>query len=499
MTDNLDDAARAGYEACVRAHRLGALAELMATAPDVLTRLSGSPLQNERRDLLRLYALAACETARYDIALAASHELAVITTQLGEPGPCLLAALVLASCLDRMGDAWQAHRVLTEALGQHGPFAPERERMLALNGLCAIAIGLFHLTRQTVSAAETRAVLVRARGHGMAARELLAVVPEPVYEVVIYGNCGEILLHLGELEEAKRLLDAGLQRAHERELHAHRWRIACSMGEWLLASGRPGDAALLINGLLPDLQASDLQTTLLRARQTLYRAARARGLFEEALQHFEAAELLERSRSAQQLQAQSQLFVTRIEAEQARIDAQQQRARAAEFAQTAERDALTGLGNRRHLARRCAELLPQAEQMQKPLALALIDVDHFKPINDTHGHAAGDQVLVTLAQVLRENMRTGDVVARVGGEEFVVVLPDTTQERAAEVCERLRERVARHDWHPLKPGTEVTISIGLCAAGPYDLAILQARADHALYGAKARGRNQLCVAGAQER
>jgi PleD family two-component response regulator len=59
--------------------------------------------------------------------------------------------------------------------------------------------------------------------------------------------------------------------------------------------------------------------------------------------------------------------------------------------------------------------------------------------------------------------------------------------------------VARHDWHPLKPGTEVTISIGLCAAGPYDLAILQARADHALYGAKARGRNQLCVAGAQER
>ena len=99
--------------------------------------------------------------------------------------------------------------------------------------------------------------------------------------------------------------------------------------------------------------------------------------------------------------------------------------------------------------------------------------------------------LTTLAQLLRDNTRTGDVLARQGGEEFVMVLPDMAPERAAEVCERLRERVAAHVWGP---GIVVTISIGLAAAPVYELQALMQRADQALYSAKRGGRNRLCRA-----
>jgi diguanylate cyclase (GGDEF)-like protein len=211
---------------------------------------------------------------------------------------------------------------------------------------------------------------------------------------------------------------------------------------------------------------------------------------------------LERQRATDQLRAQSELLVTRGEAqqaqwaaEQARVEAQWQRARAAEFAEHAERDPLTGLGNRRHFDRRCAELLPALQRDGEPAALVLIDVDHFKLVNDAHGHAVGDRVLVALAGLLRENTRGRDIVARHGGEEFVLVLPGMALPQAREVCERLRERVAEHGaWAPQVPGLRLTISLGLAGAPPYTAARLLEWADGALYRAKRTGRNRLCVA-----
>jgi len=107
----------------------------------------------------------------------------------------------------------------------------------------------------------------------------------------------------------------------------------------------------------------------------------------------------------------------------------------------------------------------------------------------------GDKVLVAVAQLLRENMRTDDVLVRHGGEEFVVVLPGLSLEAAAEVCERLRERLARFPWVAVC-GTSIpiTVSIGLAAAPSYQLDVLLQRADDALYRAKGDGRNLLVVA-----
>jgi diguanylate cyclase (GGDEF)-like protein len=244
--------------------------------------------------------------------------------------------------------------------------------------------------------------------------------------------------------------------------------------------------------------------TEIRARDVSYRACRALGWYEAALAHFEVMERLERQRTVSQLQALSQIFVTRSEAQQARrteerrtdearAEAARERLRAQALAQSAEQDPLTGLANRRHFERRIGELLAHEGAADRPLALALLDVDHFKQINDRFGHPAGDAVLVGLAQLLRENMRGGDVLARLGGEEFVIVLPDTPLGRAREVCERLRERVERRAWPECQGLGRVTASIGLALTPPLELAVLMQRADQALYAAKGAGRNRLVV------
>lgn len=128
------------------------------------------------------------------------------------------------------------------------------------------------------------------------------------------------------------------------------------------------------------------------------------------------------------------------------------------------------------------------------LALAQIDIDHFKSINDRYGHAMGDRVLVVLAQLLRENTHTGDVLVRQGGEALVIVLPGMSPELAAEVCERLRERVADDPWAGLcGPGAMLTLSIGPSGAPPHDLAALMLSTDRALYWVKYGGRKRLCI------
>jgi diguanylate cyclase (GGDEF)-like protein len=191
------------------------------------------------------------------------------------------------------------------------------------------------------------------------------------------------------------------------------------------------------------------------------------------------------------LQAQSDLFITRMEAEQVRQEAQRHRARASALEADVRRDQLTGLGNRREMEVRWPELIRDARASGQALSVAMLDLDLFKQVNDSHGHAVGDQVLVALAGLLRAHTRGTDLVARMGGEEFLLVLPDTGAERAADVCERLRQRVASHDWAALAPGLQVTLSIGLTTSPPVDAQTLSLRADAALYRAKAAGRNRL--------
>lgn len=154
-------------------------------------------------------------------------------------------------------------------------------------------------------------------------------------------------------------------------------------------------------------------------------------------------------------------------------------------------DGLTGLHNHRAFQDYLEEQFQVAMRNKQPLALLLMDVDHFKHYNDTYGHQAGDEVLRQVAQILQANVREGDFVARYGGEEFVVVLPRADWESAVAVAERLRRAVESAEWH-LRP---VTGSFGVACLRP-DMETRQElieAADQALYQAKKNGRNRVEV------
>lgn len=158
----------------------------------------------------------------------------------------------------------------------------------------------------------------------------------------------------------------------------------------------------------------------------------------------------------------------------------------------ASQDSLTGLHNRRSFMESAARDLAAANRHQRPLTMMMMDVDFFKNINDTRGHAAGDEVLRQLGNILPESMREADLVGRYGGEEFCMLLVDTSLEDARKSAERLRQRIEELPIYHEAQRIAVTISIGIAAWHPgQSLDQLLSEADRALYRAKAEGRNRV--------
>jgi two-component system cell cycle response regulator len=161
-------------------------------------------------------------------------------------------------------------------------------------------------------------------------------------------------------------------------------------------------------------------------------------------------------------------------------------------------DGLTGLHNRRYLERHLATLVQQASARNRPLSVLLLDIDHFKEVNDMHGHAVGDDVLREFSRRVRKAVRGIDLACRLGGEEFVVAMPDTDAALALLVGERIRQKIGGESFHAEGVGgpMTITVSIGIASlvpGGDTPQAILK-RADEALYRAKRDGRNRVAAA-----
>ncbi len=177
----------------------------------------------------------------------------------------------------------------------------------------------------------------------------------------------------------------------------------------------------------------------------------------------------------------------------ARMRHQQQARESAE--RLARIDPLTGLLNRRAFDEQARGLLSTAGRGGRPLSVLMLDIDRFKAINDSHGHDGGDLVLVAVAERLRQNCRAGDLLARWGGEEFLLMLPETGREQAAALAERIRAEMAERPMRYKQKEIAVTLSLGVAELRPeLGLNTLIQAADAALYEAKNSGRNRVCVA-----
>ena len=230
------------------------------------------------------------------------------------------------------------------------------------------------------------------------------------------------------------------------------------------------------------------------------------GNLRAALNHHRRFHDLQSASLSSNASQRSKLLAVRLQTERALAEAAAERARSTQLgldnaaltersavlSVQAEQDTLTGLANRRRLDRHLAVACADARSRGVALCVALLDIDHFKLINDRYAHAVGDQVLQQLGVILARQSRDCDLAARYGGEEFVLVLADIGLSRALAVCERVRIAIESFDWSTLQPALQVTASFGVDdIAGDSDPAVGLARVDSFLYRAKHLGRNRV--------
>lgn len=252
-----------------------------------------------------------------------------------------------------------------------------------------------------------------------------------------------------------------------------------------------------------------------QAHHQLARLYEEQGNAPQALYHLKAQAEQERQLLREQMNQRVAAAMAEQKVERAMQEAEIQRLRNVELAQAnhdktllleqlqqqahelehlAMHDPLTRLPNRRYLEDWFQRTFAQHRQLGLPLSACVLDLDHFKLVNDRFSHALGDRVLQIVARLLTEGCRASDRVARYGGEEFVLVFPGIAAAEAQQICARLCHRVAEYDWESLHPGLKVTLSMGLSddPQVPNHEKLL-ALADLALYQAKAQGRNRLVV------
>jgi diguanylate cyclase (GGDEF)-like protein len=341
---------------------------------------------------------------------------------------------------------------------------------------------------------------------------------------IILLSHGSTLSLIGEHDRAREALEEAEDIAKTRGYRPVILSARYSKARLELDRGQLRRAISEFRALLGDVEAARDGLLLLDIHHVLYRAYKQLREFQEALEHHERYTAIEREQKSQQAQtrarilsAQLELDRAQLEARRATLEAEIERSRTRELeaqavalrrqtealTRRADEDTLTGLWNRRHVEQELPRLMREAAARGEPVSVVFVDADHFKSINDRFGHLVGDQVLRSLADVLRSHVRPTDVVARLGGEEFIVLLPGASDAAAVALGQRLCDAVRETDWGQMTPGHVPSVSVGVAATMPppatgreleRQVATLLGRADEALYAAKRAGRDRVVLA-----
>ena len=387
----------------------------------------------------------------------------------------------------------------------------DEARFCVFNNLGDNAVKRVPELREAGDGAAADETLTKALTYADAALDLARAAGHPYRQALSLDNFAMLRAHAGDftgafamLAEAREIAVTHGYRHLELDTLQHEAQIRLMLGEYVPA----------VEGLQAALERANADGERpLEIHRQLSTAYELVGDFEAALRHYRCFHDLEiqarndvAATRARMMIHHFELDNARLEADNARLETELHRVRsmeleadkltlqreAAELGRRAHEDALTGLANRRLAQRRLPELMATAAEGGRPLCLAVADVDHFKTVNDRFGHPLGDEVLRRVAAVLRANVPSGDLIARFGGEEFLIAFDGLSLPEATGLCERIRAAVAGYPWATLRPALAVTISIGVVERRACtDDALLIAQADQQLYAAKHNGRNRV--------
>ena len=517
---------------------------------------AGTPVADSRAALeAALVQLEAMPQAKFRAAAGPAAAIQRRAGEIGAADLAMRARLLRATALVRDGKSEQggrwAHEVLAWAEEHHNPFLRARaHRILSIfyRQVGDLAEGLTHAVQCLANLAEAEPPAIRAR-HLMT----LAVSLDESGSIVEgdrrFREALAIAAAVGDTELTLNILNNMAYTAFEADDEPGARRLVDQMHEVQARSGRPLGALELdtiarveMMGGHYDRVEEILRTILDDGRQsaveshegdapsvcmlTLAEARRLDHRYAAAQQALDAAVALAESRGLDRVRAQAReeqaaLFAAtgrfelaydehrafhqasgalhsaqreaRARALQAVFETTEARRDTELFREMAYRDALTGLYNRRHVNERLPVLLDDALLRQEPISVAILDLDHFKRVNDTLSHSVGDTVLQHIAHLLQQETTGSTVAARLGGEEFVLIMPGVGPQEAAERCERLRLQIRAHPWEPVTGSLPVTTSIGVATAerGQGTASALLSTADEQLYAAKRAGRDRV--------
>jgi diguanylate cyclase (GGDEF)-like protein len=302
------------------------------------------------------------------------------------------------------------------------------------------------------------------------------------------GTLGEIYRETGQVELARQLFNEMLAHATELKNPHQQAEALLNLGRTHVSLGRSADAKDCFERALHLASGANVRRLVTEGFRSLAEWFEAHDDFEQALAYHKRFQVLHDELLREELEASGTARELWMKFQQDLSD------RVDHLTRAANEDSLTGLANRRHWDERISQLVEAIRSDGERACVGIIDIDHFKSVNDLRSHLLGDEVLRVVAGMIREHCRERDICARYGGDEFTLCLVGANLDDALAVLERLRALVSRHAWDRMHPALSVTVSVGVAEIFERETAdALMERVDLALYEAKEAGRDCVVV------